>query len=63
MKLFEPDTGYFVENGDNKGQAIISIAVSLKRIADALEGSPSQVSLVTGIQLAISQGLYEGRRP
>jgi len=57
---FEKDTGYLVENGDFKGQALVSIAVSLKRIADALN-EPNAYGEVGSAALAgaILRGLRE----
>lgn len=38
---FEADSCLFADNGDFKTQALVSIAFSLKRIADALNYTPS----------------------
>jgi hypothetical protein len=41
----EPGSAYLAENGDFKTHAIVSIAVSLKRIADALTYQPGPDNL------------------
>lgn len=38
---FEADSGLFADNGDFKTHALVSIAFSLKRIADALNHTPT----------------------
>jgi hypothetical protein len=57
----EVGSEFLVENGDDRGQAIISTAMSLKRIADAVEGTPSKMGLVDGIMHAIEQGFIAAR--
>lgn len=41
--------------------AAVSIAISLKRIADAIEGTPARLGIVDGIMHAIEQGFIAGR--
>lgn len=42
--------------------AAVSTAISLKRIADVLEGTPERLSLVAGIMQAIEQGIFAARQ-
>ena len=42
--------------------AATSIAISLKRIADAIAGSPAQESLPRAIQFAITEAIFNARR-
>lgn len=35
--MMEPDAGSEVKHGDDHGRALVSIAISMKRIADAIE--------------------------
>jgi hypothetical protein len=42
---FEPGTEFFATNGDVQTHALASIAVSMKRIADALEYDPKNSNL------------------
>ncbi len=54
----EPDT-----TGDSDAEHVAhSIAISLKRISDAITGSRTQAGLVDAIGAAISQGIFEGSR-
>jgi hypothetical protein len=64
----EPDAGSEVRHGDDHGRALVSIAISLKRIADAIEGVPYDptpgadnskhgMPLTDGIMHAIERGL------
>lgn len=41
--------------------ATLSIAISLKRIADAVCGNPERLGLVDGVMHAIEQGIILGR--
>jgi len=54
----ESGSGYYAENGDNKTHAIVSIAMSLKRIADAMQ-EPNEYGEVgtAAIAGAILRGL------
>jgi hypothetical protein len=56
----EPDSGQYVLQGDDKGQALVSIAISLKRIADALN-SPNEYGEVGSAAMAgaIARGLRD----
>lgn len=60
MSDFEKGTEYLVENGDFKTQAIISAAISLKRIADALQ-EPNEYGEIGGAAIAgsVRRGLMK----
>ena len=57
---FESGSVFYAENGDVKTHAIISIAFSLKRIADALQ-EPNEYGEVGGAAVAgaIARGLRD----
>lgn len=44
------------------GSALVSIAISLKRIADAIEGTPEKLGIVDGISQAIEYGINNATR-
>lgn len=46
----------------NTGVCLASIAISLKRIADALEGTREKFGLVDSLQEAITRGIVDGMR-
>lgn len=50
-----------VENEGVRTTALASIAISLKRIADHLDGGPEKFGLVDGIMNAIEQGAIAAR--
>lgn len=51
--------GYGLPDGDQASEvALMSIAISMRRIADEVCGSPERLSLVNGIMHAIEQGIF-----
>lgn len=63
--MLEPEAGNIASTiarevgGDAvDGIALMSIAVSLKRIADAIEGTPSKMGLADTIGQAIGDGIF-----
>ena len=60
----EQDAQLFSDSVGDDGQvALMSIAISMRRIADVIEGDPSKkLGLVDGVMHAIEQGILEGRR-
>lgn len=48
--------------GDDETFALISIAVSLKRIADALSGGDGKPGLADSVMVAIEQGIRSARQ-
>jgi len=54
----EPEAETIVRNRSDASDLLLaSIAVSLRRIADAIEGSPERLGLVDGVMSAIEQGI------
>ena len=45
-----------------QGVALMSIAVSLKRIADAIEGTPEKLGIVDAISQSIEYGITNATR-
>lgn len=73
MNQFEIDSESYGIQGDTQKQAIVSIAISLKRIADEISGIPynhepgadntkHKSGIVDGIMLAIEQGILAARQ-
>jgi len=42
--------------------ALASIAISLKRIADAIEGNPTKAGIADAVQFAITEGILTAKR-
>lgn len=55
----EPGSEFYADNGDCKTHAIVSIAMSLKRIADAMQ-APNEYGEIGGA--AISGAILRGLR-
>lgn len=61
--MMEPDAGSEVRQGDDNGRALASIAISLKRIADVIEGNgKDRQSLTDAVCTAIEQGIVNAAR-
>lgn len=56
--LLEPGSELGIESGDVPAHAIVSIAISLKRIADSLSHQPGATNLFDFVG-----GIYENSQP
>lgn len=61
-RMVEDKTDMQQQQGSASTMAMLSIAVSMKRIADTVAGGPDRQSLADAIQFAITEAIYNATR-